>query len=444
MKYRVDTRWFTRLIVPQASQLAFYRRAKFGILLAVPPTHSVCGKEFIMKNMKKTMAVMLAFTIILSVFQTSTVNAAGKKKIVKSMSVSKSSVSVKAGKSVTVSTTVKCRKTSAASDMRVKVKSSNTKVATVKVAANPSRKGKNGKSSIKITGKSAGSANITVTTVSSNAKGKSISKVIKVKVSKKTTSNVVKWTVKEEKFMGAYSYKDETTNEDLIIPKELTRKYVSFNPWPTTNEQVQYVIKNCDDPFVVGALYVVALDNYEYKGLSDYSSVAYNMLNSLMNGAGTVTGPAYELSLPQKQKLRDYGMKQILTISGTAVNVTSFASRAYLKGATPYNNYTPDGGVKDKTKWQIVMDEYVYCGDLANGYITVCPQRYSESQETAGGDKEVIEHWQGMRIGFRWDKTAKVWLPTDNVKLNNPPSGPLVPFDITKQIMFSNNYIAPV
>lgn len=397
-----------------------------------------------MKKIKKIMAVMLTFTIILSVFQTSTVQAAGKKKIVKSMSVSKSSISVKAGKSVTVKTTVKCSKTSAATDMKVKVKSSNTKVATVKVASNPSKKGKSGVSSIKITGKSAGSANITVTAVSSTTKGKTISKIIKVKVSKKAVSNVVKWIVKEETFMGAYSYKDETTNEDLVIPKELTRKYVSFNPWPTTNEQVQYVIKNCDDPFVIGALYVVALDNYEYKGLSDYSSVAYNMLNSLMNGAGAVTGSAYELSLPQKQKLRDYGMKQILTTDGTAINVTTFASRTYLKGATPYNNYTPAGGIKDKTKWQIVMDEYVYCGDLTNGYITVCPQRYSESQETTGGKKEVIEHWQGIRIGFRWNKTAKVWLPTDNVTLNTPPSGPLVPFDISKQIMFSNNYIAPV
>lgn len=397
-----------------------------------------------MKKIKKIMAVMLIFTIILSVFQTSTVQAAGNKKIVKSMSVSKSSISVKAGKSVTVKTTVKCSKTSAATDMKLKVKSSNTKVATVKVASNPSKKGKSGVSSIKITGKSAGSANITVTAVSSTTKGKTISKIIKVKVSKKAVSNVVKWTVKEETFTGAYSYKDETTNEDLVIPKELTRKYVSFNPWPTTNEQVQYVIKNCDDPFVIGALYVVALDNYEYKGLSDYSSVAYNMLNSLMNGAGAVTGSAYELSLPQKQKLRDYGMKQILTTDGTAINVTTFASRTYLKGATPYNNYTPAGGIKDKTKWQIVMDEYVYCGDLTNGYITVCPQRYSESQETAGGKKEVIEHWQGIRIGFRWNKTAKVWLPTDNVTLNTPPSGPLVPFDISKQIMFSNNYIAPV
>ena len=242
--------------------------------------------------------------------------------------------------------------------------------------------------------------------------------------------------------MGAYSYKDEETGEDQIIPKKLTRKYVSFSPWPTTEAQVEYVIKNCDDPFVVGAFYVVALDNYEYKGLSNYTSVAYAMLDDLMNGAGTVSGSSYQLSIPQKQKLCDFGMKQVLTTGGTAINVSTFASRAYLKGATPYNNYTPEGGLTDKTKWKIVMDEYVYCGDLENGYITVCPQRYSE--ETDGSEQKVIEHWQGIRIGFRWNKTAKVWLPTDNTTLNTPPTGALVPFDITKQIMFSSNYMAPV
>ena len=254
----------------------------------------------------------------------------------------------------------------------------------------------------------------------------------------------MKWTVTEEKFQGAYSKKNEETGETENFPAELTRKYVSFNPWPTTQAQVQYVIKNCDDPYVIGALYVVALDNYEYKGLSDYSSVTYAMLNDLMNGAGALSGEAYQLSIPQKQKLRDYGMKKILTTDGTSVTVSSFASRAYLKGATPYNNYTPEGGLQDKTKWKIVMDEYVYCGDINNGYITVCPQRYTESQETAGGEKIPVEHWQGIRIGFRWNKTAKVWIPTDNVSLNTPPTGALVPFDISKQIMFSNNYVAPV
>lgn len=256
-------------------------------------------------------------------------------------------------------------------------------------------------------------------------------------------SDKVEWTVTEEKFMGAYSVKNEVTGETENIPKELTRKYVSFNPWPTTNEQVEYVIKNCDDPYVVGALYIVALDNFEYKGLGKYDCEVYNMLDTLMSGAGTVTGANYQLGNYAKQTICGFGNKQVVKADGTAVNVSTFASRAYLKGATPYNNYTPEGGLEDKTKWQIVMDEYVYCGDLANGYITVCPQRYTESEETEG-NRTVMEHWQGIRIGFRWNKTAKVWLPTENTALNNPPTGPLEPFNVDKQVLFSSNYMAPI
>lgn len=167
------------------------------------------------------------------------------------------------------------------------------------------------------------------------------------------------------------------------------------------------------------------------------------MLDTLMNGAGAVTEDSYHLNSYAKQSICGFGMKQVLKTDGTAVNVSTFASRAYLKGATPYNNYTPEGGLKDKTKWKIVMDEYVYCGDIDNGYITVCPQRYSESQETEGGEKKHIEHWQGIRIGYRWNNKAKVWLPTDNIYLNNPPTGELKPFYIDKQVMFSSNYMAP-
>ena len=256
-------------------------------------------------------------------------------------------------------------------------------------------------------------------------------------------SDKVEWTVTEEKFMGAYSSKNDETGETENIPKELTRKYVSFNPWPTTNEQVEYVIKNCDDPYVIGALYIVALDNFEYNGLGKYDAEVYKMLNTLMSGAGTVTGTNYQLSNYAKQTICGFGNKQVVKADGTAVNVSTFASRAYLKGATPYNNYTPEGGLEDKTKWQIVMDEYVYCGDLANGYITVCPQRYTEAEETEG-NRTVVEHWQGIRIGFRWNKTAKVWLPTENTALNNPPTGPLEPFNVDKQVLFSSNYMAPV
>ena len=53
-------------------------------------------------------------------------------------------------------------------------------------------------------------------------------------VPEKPTSDQVKWNVSEEKFMGAYSQTNEETGEPEIFSKELSRKYVSFSPWPTT------------------------------------------------------------------------------------------------------------------------------------------------------------------------------------------------------------------
>lgn len=396
-------------------------------------------------GVKKLLALIFIFTVTL--LSCSNVSQAASKKYVKSLQLSKSTVSLKAGKKIKIKATVKvygkAKKT-------VSAKSSNNSVAKIKVG----KANKKGVTEITITARKAGNAKITVTTKDKAKNKKVIKKTIKIKVTpvktktpastKKPASAQVKWTVSEVKFMGAYSRVNEDTGKTETIPKELTRKYVSFSPWPTTNEQVEYVIKNCDDPYVIGALYVVALDNFEYKGLGNYTGEVYKMLNTLMSGAGTVTGSNYQLSNFAKQKICEFGFKQVRTGDGTAVNVSTFASRAYLKGATPYNNYTPEGGMKDKTKWKIVMDEYVYCGDLANGYITVCPQRYSEEKLTEDSDQTSVNHWQGIKIGLRWNKTAKVWLPTDYIALNSQPTGSLVPFSVESQVLFSNNYMAPV
>lgn len=423
-----------------------------------------------MKITKKILAVLLSLVMLLTLIPSlpvENVSAAQKK-----VKLNKSKATVYVGKTVTLK--LKNNK------KKVKWSSSNKKVATV------SKKGK-------VTGKKAGKATITAkvgkkkykckitvktkqATKPTTTPGTPEQPTIKPGTSEQPTtkpdtpeqpttkpstpeqpttkpdtpeqpttpvSPEVKWKVTAETFEGAYSYHNDDTGEDEIIPKTLTRKYVSFSPWPTTNEQVEYVIKNCDDPYVIGALYIVALDNFEYNGLGNYNGVVYKMLNTLMSGAGAVTGTNYQLSNFAKQQICGFGSKQVVKKDGTAVNVSTFASRAYLKGATPYNDYTPEGGLQDKTKWQIIMDEYVYCGDLANGYITVCPQRYSEEQLYEGGPKVHIEHWQGTRIGMRYNKTAKVWCPTDNVSLNTPPTGALVPFNIEKQVTFSSNYMAP-
>lgn len=432
---------------------------------------------------KKYLGVLLCLTMLFS-FNVTSVSAASKK-YVKSMKVSKSAVTLNTGDKTTVNVTVKVAGKAKAG---VKVKNTSKSVIAVKVG-----KTQKGKTAITITAKNTGNAKVTVTTKGRKKNKKVIKKTIQVNVvgndnstnknpsgtnnnqtsggtnnnqnnqkpsgtgngqnnqgttgadndNSTSVSNVVNWTTTSETFTGYYSRKNETTGNTDIIPKELTRKYVSFSPWPTTNEQVEYVIKNCDDPFVIGALYIVALDNFEYNGLGNYNGEVYKMLNTLMSGAGTVSGSNYQLSNYAKQQICGFGQKQIVADDGTAINASTFASRAYLKGATPYNNYTPDGGMNDKTKWKIVMDEYVYCGDLDNGYITVCPQRYTEEKETESSTPTHVEHWQGIRIGMRWNKSAQVWLPTDNVSLNTPPTGALVPFNVEKQVLFSSNYMAP-
>ena len=260
-------------------------------------------------------------------------------------------------------------------------------------------------------------------------------------------SNEVTWTVEEEPYEGSFSQVDPITNETQNFPIQLLRKYVSFNPWPTTNEQVQYVIKNCDDPYVIAALYVVALDNYEYVARGDYSGVTYQMIESLMNGAGAVTGSNYVLNSFDKQHINEFGTKKCEVKSGDNVLASSFASRTFLKGATPYNGYTPDGGLEDKTKWQIIIDQYPYCFDQKNEvkkYITLCPRRYTEEQEYENGPLIPVEHSQVARIGFRWNGSKKVWLPTDYVSINKDPgSSALVPYNIKASILFSNDYKAP-
>ena len=133
--------------------------------------------------------------------------------------------------------------------------------------------------------------------------------------------------------------------------------------------------------------------------------------------------------------------------SGDNVLASSFASRTFLKGATPYNGYTPEGGLEDKTKWKIIIDQYPYCFDQENEvkkYITLCPRRYTEEQEYENGPLIPVEHSQVARIGFRWNGSKKVWLPTDYVSINQDPgNSALVPYNIKASILFSNDYKAP-
>lgn len=258
------------------------------------------------------------------------------------------------------------------------------------------------------------------------------------------TSDTVRWATAEETFTGAYASQDGSGGRTGLIPKTLTRKRVSFDPWPTTDAQVRSIIESCDDPYVVAALYVVALDNYAFTSRGVYTHEYFKMLDSLMNGAGTLVGSAYVLGTPAKQAIEEFHNKQVFDSTGAAVACSTFASRAYLAGATPENGYTPTGGLACKSAWQVVMDEYACCGDLAKGYLTVCPQRYTLEQAAADGAPAHVEHWQGIRIGMRCNRRAGLWIPCDSASLNaDPGSSALVPFAVNKQVLFSSNYLAP-
>ena len=451
------------------------------------------------KIVKRTWAVVLSLAVFAELLVTNTIPAeAAAKKYVTGLKVAKSSVSLEAGKNTKINVTVKVKGNA---KKTIKAKSSSPAIVKVKVG----KVSKKGVTPITITARKKGKATITVTTVAKNKKNKKLSKTIKVTVKKKKTaptkkptatstpaptkkptatstpaptatnvpvvtntptptsvpvvtntptptpsqvaSNEVKWTVEEEPYEGTFSQVDPVTNETQNFPIQLLRKYVSFNPWPTTNEQVQYVIKNCDDPYVIAALYIVALDNYEYGSRGDYSGVTYQMIESLMNGAGAVTGSNYVLNSFDKQHINEFGTKKCEVKSGDNVLASTFASRTFLKGATPYNGYTPEGGLDDKTKWKIIIDQYPYCFDQENEvkkYITLCPRRYTEEQEYENGPLIPVEHSQVARIGFRWNGSKKVWLPTDYVSINKDPgSSALVPYNIKASILFSNDYKAP-
>lgn len=131
----------------------------------------------IRRSFQRALALVLAFAMVLtmsSVSQTMEVSAASAK-YVKSVKVSKSKVTVTAGKSANVNATVKV---SGKASQKVTVKTSNKKVATVKTG----KPNKKGVSKITITGKKAGTATITVTTSAKGKKGKKLYKKIKVTV----------------------------------------------------------------------------------------------------------------------------------------------------------------------------------------------------------------------------------------------------------------------
>ena len=386
---------------------------------------------------------------------TQEVSAAGS--YVKSLTLSTGSVTLtedvveKAVVTATVKTVGSAKKT-------ITAKSSDKEVATVKVG-----KAKSGVTKLTITADDPGTCIISVKTKGKNASGKKITKKIKVTVldddaydddddddryDKKgtgaVTSDKVTVTVTSETFSGKYET-NASGKSEIKEANDLTRKYISFDPWPTTDDQIEYVIRNYSDPYVTAALFIVALDNFEKgKDMNDRSGRMFDMIESIYTGDDILDDSTYKVDNFAVQRINvNYGMGEVLVDGGSKVPIYSFAPRAYMKGATPENNYTPEGG-SDKTKWKIVVDEYVYNGDIDNGYITVCPQRYTLEKETETSTPVHVEHNAVLRIGMRRHKATGVWVPTPVSALSGEVSGNVKPFDITSTVLFSNNYVPPV
>ncbi len=263
-------------------------------------------------------------------------------------------------------------------------------------------------------------------------------------------SATVKWTVSEDFFTGKYAQKDPITNETRVYDiDKLTEKYVSFDPWPETPEQIAYVMDNCDDPYVIGALFVVALDHFEYKGLSDYSAAVYPMLDTLLTGAGLQ--PSFALSNFDKQHIAEFGQKRLYQPGGKALSeadIAKVAPKTFLKGATYQNGYMPESAdPEDKTTWKIVVDEYPYCCDLESiqkgehpKFFTVCPESFSLSQETESSELVEMKHNFKCRIGMKWNSSKQRWCPCDCATVSRGYDR----YPLLGQRWFSNNYVGPV
>lgn len=212
-------------------------------------------------TIKRAFVMLLVCAVAFGTFSlTEPVTAsAAAKNVVKSLT-APGTVTMKRGSTKNVTAAVKASKKIAAKDLGVTVKSSNKKVATVKVVKQPGKKGKSGKSTIKITGKKAGTATITVTTKSTNKKNKKIKKKIRVKVNEPATQKPTQQKPTQPKPSDGVQYVSgitisaekpstyigmSTNVTAQIIPANA--KYSSLN-WNVDNDSIAEVRKSDSDP----------------------------------------------------------------------------------------------------------------------------------------------------------------------------------------------------
>lgn len=321
---------------------------------------------------KKIISIVL--TLVLCISSVTGVSAATKK-YVKSLAVSKASVSITAGAKSTVKATVKGTASKA-----VKVKSNNTSVATVKAG-----KAKKGVTSITITGVKAGTATVTVTTAGKNKKKKAMKKTIKITVKGGTTgtkpsvSNPTNpsnpstpsepafkaedYSVKYETFHKMVSFK---INTEVISAEELQEQGYTISPDGKNAEKDNVLLRatfqfdrlpsNIDElkkfdlssevmtvdgyTFDVGmckpmAANILAIHSFKQTNRLDTSNPIAAMLDY-------VQGPNLTIANVNKQ-----------FINGQLMDYPELKT-AYFNGATPTNQYEPT------TPYRIVVEEGPY------------------------------------------------------------------------------------
>lgn len=189
-----------------------------------------------MKNLWKQLSLLLVLTMILTGIQPCDVQAASRK-YVKSLSVSKKSLTLKKGQSKTISCKVKVR---GKANKRISVKRSNSNV---KVTV---KKGK-----IKIKAQKSGICKITVSTKGKNRKGKRIKKQIRIKVV--SGSGSAGTSSSDNQTSGSNSYTKTTAPGYPSVPggtmPQKTRRPVSTRK-PTVSATVDPGVKFTTAPWI--------------------------------------------------------------------------------------------------------------------------------------------------------------------------------------------------
>lgn len=150
-----------------------------------------------MKKLCKHLSVILVFAIILSSIQPGIALAASKK-YVRSLTLSKKTMSISAGKSKSFT-------------CKVKVKGKASKAVTVKASNSNVKVTVNKKGTVRVSAKKAGTSKITVTTKGKNKKGKRIKKTVKVTVvaARKSTAVAVTKSQWISAVMDATGYSEQ-------------------------------------------------------------------------------------------------------------------------------------------------------------------------------------------------------------------------------------------